>query len=345
MAKRIRIYRPGSWDQLQFEDFDCAEPRADEVKIDVRAAGVNFADVCVRQGLYASAKEFVGWPITPGFEVAGTIVATGQEVKNFTVGDRVMAVVFFGGYASQLTVKTSYVRLVPPTMSFEQAASLPGVFLTGYYATHWLPRIHPGSTALIHSAAGGVGLTLIQLLKDLDCKVIGVVGSSHKVDVAREYGADAVIDKSAVDLWAMAEQESPDGYDLIYDPNGVSTFRQSYGHLAQSGSLFVYGFQSMLSKQRGRQNPLLLIRDYLRTPRFNPFDMVRANKSVMGFNLSYLYEREDILEEGLSSMLDRLTTSTFRPLPVTPYEFEDVAAAHRAIESGRTVGKLVLILE
>src|SRR5262249_27059913 len=159
---------------------------------------------------------------------------------------------------------------------------VPGVFLTSYYATHWLPRIHPGSVALVHSVAGGVGLSLTQVLKDLDCTVVGVVGGSHKVEVAKEDGVDVVIDKSSTDLWPAVEKAAPNGYNLIYDPNGISTFKQSYDHLAQCGLLFVYGFQSMLSKSKGRQTPLALIRDFLRTPRFSPFDMVKTNKSVMG---------------------------------------------------------------
>jgi synaptic vesicle membrane protein VAT-1 len=246
MAKRVRVYKPGSWEQLTIEDFDCPAPAAGEVKIDVKAAGINFADVCVRQGLYSSANEFVGFPITPGFEVAGTIAAVGQGVKHFKRGDRVMATTLFGGYVSELTVKASYVRHIPVDLDFAQAAGVPGVFLTSYYATHWLPRIHPGSTALVHSVAGGVGLSLTQMLKDVGCKVVGVVGSSHKIEVAKDYGADVVIDKSTTDMWAAAEKASPTGYDLIYDPNGISTFKQSYDHLAQCGLLFVYGFQSML---------------------------------------------------------------------------------------------------
>lgn len=343
MAKRVRIYKPGSWNRLVIEDFECPEPGPDEVKIDVKAAGINFADVCVRQGLYSSANEFVGFPITPGFETAGIIAAVGKNVKDVKPGDRVIAITFFGGYSSQITVKASYVRPIPAGLDFAQAAGVPGVFLTSYFAAYWLPRIHPGSVALVHSVAGGVGLSLTQMLKDLGCKVVGVVGSSHKIEVAKEYGADVVIDKSTTNLWVAAEKESPNGYDLIYDPNGISTFKQSYSHLAQCGLLFVYGFQSMLSKNKGRQNPLILMRDFLRTPRFSPFDMTKANKSVMGFNVSYLYERQDIVDEGLALIMSKLEDKTFRALPVTPYAFKDVAKAHQDIESGKTTGKLVLI--
>ena len=342
MAQRVRIYKPGGWDRLIIENFVCPDPAADEIKIDVKAAGINFADVCVRQGLYSSAKEFIGWPITPGFEVSGIISGLGRNVKGFKVGDRVMACTFFDGYSSQIVAKASYVRKIPEKMDFAVAAGIPGVFLTSYYALHWLARVHPKSTALVHSVAGGVGLSLTQMLKDLDCKVVGVIGSSHKTKIAREYGVDEVIDKSTSDLWKEAERITPSGFDLIFDPNGISTFNQSYQHLAPCGLLFVYGFQSMLSKTSGQQNLLILIRDYLRTPRFSPFNMTKTNRSVLAFNVSYLFERLELVTEGLDFILDKINKKTFKPLPVTSYKFQDVIKAHQAIESGKTVGKLVL---
>jgi NADPH:quinone reductase-like Zn-dependent oxidoreductase len=339
MAKRVRIYKPGGWERLIIEDFVCSDPAADEIKIDVKAAGINFADVCVRQGLYSSAKEFMGWPITPGFEVAGIVSVIGKDVKGFKVGDRIIAGSFFGGYSSQVVTKASYVRKIPEKMDFTVAAGIIVVFLTSYYALYWLARIHPKSTALIHSAAGGIGLSLTQMLKDLNCKVVGVVGSSHKTKIAREYGADEVIDKSIIDLWKEAEKIAPNGFDLIFDPNGISTFRQSYQHLAPCGLMFVYGFQSMLSKTSGQQNLFILARDYLRTPHFNPFNMTKTNRSVLAFNLSYLFERLDFITDGLDFILDKINNKTFKPLPVTTYKFQDVIKAHQAIESGKT-GKL-----
>ena len=316
MAQRVSIASPGGWDHLRIETFTSAKPKADEVQIDVAAAGVNFADIAVRQGLYSSAKKFVGWPITPGFEVSGIVSSIGSQVKDFKVGDRVLAVTFFGGYSSRVNVKAAYVHSVPRHLSFTEAASIPAVFMTAYYAIHWLARVHPNSTALIHSAAGGVGLALTQLLKAQHCQVIGVVGSSTKVDTALHYGADIVIDKSSKELWLQAEKAYPEGFDLIFDPNGVSTLGQSYKHLAPGGLLFIYGFQSMLSKHRGRQNPLSLAQGYARTPRFSPFDMVKNNRSVMAFNISYLYERADILEEGFRYIFDNFTNKNFKPLPI-----------------------------
>ncbi len=345
MARRVRIASPGGWDHLTIETFTCPKPGPDEIQIDVAAIGINFADIAVRQGLYSSAKKFVGWPITPGFEVSGVVSAVGAQAKNsFKPGDRVLAATFFGGYSSRVTVGAAYARRIPGHLGFAEAAGIPAVFTTAYYAVNWLARVHPGSRALVHSAAGGVGLALIQLLKAQGCQVVGVVGSGAKTATARRYGADAVIDKSTQEWWTGAERASPAGFDLIFDPNGLSTLRQSYEHLAPGGLLFIYGFQSMLSGARGRQNPLALAQGYVRTPRFNPFDMVKTNRSIMAFNISYLYDRADILREAFDYIVSGFTGKHFMTLPTKTYPFQEVAKAHQDIESGKTTGKLILTI-
>ncbi len=342
MAKRIRIHKPGSWDQLKIEDFDCPSPEAGSIKVDVAAAGINFADVIVRQGLYSSAKEYVGWPITPGFEIAGTVIEVGENVQDFHIGDRVMAVTFFGGYSSQVVVQAAYARTIPQDLSFTEAAGIPVTFMTSYYAACWTTRLHKDSVALVHSAAGGVGLSLMQILKEAGCRVIGVVGTTAKVDITQHYGADAVIDKSKADVWTDAEALADGGYDLIFDPNGVSTVKQSYKHLAPGGLLFVYGFQSMLSKNRGHQSFVSLASSYIQTPRLDLFDMVKTNRSVIAFNISYLYGRADIMAEAFDYIAAGFDSEALKVLPTATYDFHDVATAHKNIESGKTTGKLVL---
>ena len=345
MARRVRIYKHGGWESLQIEDFETSKLKPDEIKIAVKAAGINFADVCIRQGLYTSANEFVGLPITPGFEVAGKVTGVGSQVKGIKLGERVVAITLFNGYSSEVVIKAGYARKIPTGLTYIEAASIPGVFLTSYYAVYWLSRVRPHSTALVHSVAGGVGLALTQMLKDLDCRVIGVVGTSHKVAIAEQYGANKVIDKSTEDLWSAAEAEAPSGFDLIFDPNGISTLKQSYRHVAPAGLLYVYGFQSMLSKTSGSRLKLLLARDYLRTPRFNPFDMVKMNRSVMAFNVSYLFDFQQLIDDGFSFVMSQFEKGNFRPLPIKTYKFEEVAQAHKDIESGKTTGKLVLTFD
>jgi NADPH:quinone reductase-like Zn-dependent oxidoreductase len=153
-----------------------------------------------------------------------------------------------------------------------------------------------------------------------------------------------VIDKSQLELWQAARAASPKGYDVVMDPNGAETLRQSYKHLAPAGRLVIYGFHTMMPRTRGRPNWLKVAYDWLRTPRFSPFDMTDRNRSVLAFNVSYLFERADILERGAGDLLDWLERGQIRALPVRTFAFDAVQDAHRAIESGQTVGKLVLVM-
>ncbi|MCC6527265.1 MAG: zinc-binding dehydrogenase [Polyangiaceae bacterium] len=341
--RKVVIARPGSYDRLVLERFAPLLPGPDEVVVDVRASGVNYADSIVRLGLYASAKEFVGWPITPGFEVAGVVRAVGARVTDLAVGTRVVAVTLFGGYASEVAVARPYVFPIPAGLDFAAAAGFPAVYLTAYYAVHELAHPRKGARVLVHSAAGGVGGALVQLCKLAGCEVTAVVGAPHKIDTARAQGADHVLDKSTAPLWKEAERLAPQGFDVVFDANGVATLGQSYAHLRPAGKLVVYGFHSMMKKGgSGRVSWPKLAFDYLRTPRFNPLDMTNDSKSVLAFNLSYLFDRRDILAEAMERLVGWLEQGDITAPPTKSYPFERVADAQRALESGQTVGKLVL---
>ncbi len=333
----------GGYEQLHVQTRPSPPLGVGEVRIDVEAIGVNYADCIVRMGLYKSARHYVGWPITPGFEVAGIVRELGEGVEDLRVGDPVMAVTRFGGYASELCVPRGQVFARPRGFDAAASAGFCGVHLTADYAISELASVGPGDHILVHSAAGGVGTALVQLGRHLGCHVVGVVGGSHKVDVVRELGAAAVIDKSSTDLWPAAERQAPAGYKAIFDANGVATLRQSYQHTAPTGRVVVYGFATMLPRAGQRMNYLRLAWDWLRTPRFNPLALTTENRSVMGFNLSYLFEHEALLQHSMERLMARVDAGALRPPPVSTYPLSRVADAHRDLESGRTVGKLVLI--
>ncbi|WNG43063.1 zinc-binding dehydrogenase [Archangium minus] len=343
VMRKVVIPRAGGYDRLTFETQPEPTPGPEEVVVTTEAIGVNYADCVIRMGLYASAKEYVGWPITPGFEFAGTVSAVGSAITDLAPGAQVFGVTRFGGYSTHVAVPRHQVFLVPARFDLAQAAGFPTVFLTAYFALFELAHPRPGNTLLVHSAAGGVGGALLQLGRIAGCRTVGVVGSSHKVEVARALGADVVIDKSREDLWRAAERASPQGYDVVLDANGVSTLRESYRHLARPGKLVIYGFHSMLPREGGRPNWVKLASDFLRTPRFNPLELTHHNASVLAFNLSYLFERRDVLAEAMGRMLAWVDEGRITPLSVTRFPLDRVAEAHRALESGSTVGKLVLV--
>lgn len=345
MPRRIRIARPGGYDRLQIETAPDAVPGPGEVRIAVRHVGINYADCVIRMGLYESAKRLVGWPITPGFEVAGVVDAVGAGVDDLAVGTPVMALTLFGGYATQLLVPRAQVFPMPAGVDSAEAAGLPTVFLTAWFALQELAQLRPGERVLIHAAAGGVGSAAVQLAVRAGAEVTAVVGGVHKRELPRAFGARHVIVKTAQPLWRDAERLSPHGYDVILDPNGVSTLRQSYRHLAPLGRLVIYGFHSMLPRRGGLPNWPKLAWDWLRTPRFDPLKLTVDNRSVLAFNLSFLSERQDRLLPAMQQILAGFAEGSLKPLPVRSYRFEEVAQAHRDLESGQTMGKLVLSVE
>ena len=340
--QRILINKPGGYEALELVEEPDPVPGPGEVVIACEACGVNYADGIIRMGLYASARELHGYPITPGFEVAGRIAAVGPDVVDWQPGDEVIGLTLFNGYASHLKVPVDGLFPKPPRLDWTQAATLPTVFLTAWWMVHRQLHPVPGERWLVHSAAGGVGSALLQLARLADARAIGVVGARHKVEHAQAMGADAVIDRSNDNLWAEAHRHAPEGYQAVFDASGVATLRQSYRHLAPTGRLVVYGFHSMLPHD-GRLNWARLAWDWLRTPRFNPMRMTQENRSVLAANLSFLQSHAPSLREGMLWLLERFADGRLQPLPVETFALADAAAAQQRLESGQTVGKLALL--
>lgn len=194
----IKISSPGGYDKLEFKPLSAGNytvganvalsqiPVEDLVTVKTCAAGVNYADVCVRWGVYESAKEYVGWPITPGFEFSGKIIKKGSNVSEFECGENVFGLTMFGGYSELIKVPKNQLFLMPKNLDLKQAAGFPTVAITAWYAMFELARPRPGSWVLVHSAAGGVGSMLVQMSKIAKCNVVAVVGASHKVKMVKE---------------------------------------------------------------------------------------------------------------------------------------------------------------
>lgn len=341
--RKVVINKAGGYDRLNVQEFPDPHPSAGEVLIETKACGINFADCCVRMGLYKTAIDTIGWPITPGFEVSGIVKEVGEGVAEFHIGQKVIAITLFNGYTTHLCVPKNQVFPLPDHLSFSEGAAIPTVFLTAYYAMVSLANAKKGDILLVHSAAGGVGSALVQLGKLMGCKVVGVVGSSHKVDYVRDLGCDVVIDKTMHNLWEEAKKAAPEGYDAIFDANGAETLSDGYRHLSTGGRLIVYGFHTMFSKGKGKPNWLKMLWYYIKTPRFNPLTMTYDNKSIMAFNLSSLIPRKGLLDKDFQQLLVWFQQGKIKPPHVREYLFNQVSEAHAALESGETVGKLVLI--
>ncbi len=350
--KKIIIEKPGSFDRLKLVDEPTPSPRPGYALVRTRAVGVNFADCVVRLGLYPSAKEYVGWPITPGFEFSGVIESLGDsaegqdgvETPPLQVGDEVFGVTRFFAYSTHVEVPLEQLRRKPQNLRFEQAAAIPVAALTAWYALCVQGQARSGQRLVVHSAAGGVGSTLVQLGKHLGCHVTAVVGSAHKVDFVQGLGADVCIDRSGQNWAKVARSSSPHGVDLVLDANGVETLKDSYRLLRPTGRLVVYGAHTMLTRGSGRPNWLKLAWDFLRTPRFSPLDLTNDNKSVMAFNLSYLFDEKELLKSSLDRLTELYSDGTLRVAETKTFPLDQASAAHAALQSGSTRGKLVLVV-
>jgi NADPH:quinone reductase-like Zn-dependent oxidoreductase len=336
--RSVLVRAPGGHDALTLVEAPDPVPGPGVLRVRVAAAGVNYADVIVREGWYDAAKGL--YPLTPGFEFAGVVDAVGPGTEGFAPGERVFGFTRFGGYASAQLVEPARLRRVPEAWTLEQAAGLPAVQLTAYHALRGVAKVSPGETLLVHSAAGGVGLALLQQARLLGCRAVGVVGSAGKAALAREFGAAAVAVRGPR-LWEELDAAAPEGFDAVFDANGITTPRPGFARLRQGGRLVVYGFAEMFPRGR-RPGPLGLALNWLRVPRFSPLELTGTNRSVMGFNVVHLTDRPELAKEGLDAVAAWAADGSLRPAPVTAFPAERAADAHRALESGATSGKLVL---
>lgn len=319
---------------------------------------VNYADCAIRWGLYESAKRFVGWPIVPGFDVAGIIDSVCQDDSSngkhvLKRGDRVFGVTLFGSYSNRVLIPKIQLRKIPEGLTFAQAASLPTVSLTALYALT-LAGHFPVSTwgyanksILIHSAAGGVGGMLVQMSKLLGLSpIVGVVGSTSKIKEAQRLGCDVVIDKSKEHLWQRVEEIMPnEGFKTIMDANGVSTLQHSYDHLAQTGRLVVFGFHSNLPLGRDMLSPIEWIRMGKKMnamPKFDAMDLVVDNKAVLGFNLSFFANETVLVSNLFDQICEWLDNGVLICPRIVTMDMSNIGDAHTLIQSGGSIGKIVI---
>jgi NADPH:quinone reductase-like Zn-dependent oxidoreductase len=197
---------------------------------------------------------------------------------------------------------------------------------------------------LVHAGAGGVGQAACQLAALHGAKVTAVVGATHKVNAAKLAGAHHVLDRSAGPWSVEARRRVPDGFDVVLDPRGGPGLRDSYSQLRGTGRLIVYGAHNFLPRGKDRPNPLRLAWNFLTMPRFSPLEMIDHNASVQAFNLSYLFEHMERLNEAMTQLLGWANQSKIHPPPTQTFPLSQVAAAHEALQSGETVGKIVLIV-
>jgi NADPH:quinone reductase-like Zn-dependent oxidoreductase len=304
-----------------------------EVRIDVAAAGINFADVMARMGLYQDAPKT---PCVVGYEVAGTILELGDGVEGLTPGQRVFAGTQFGGYASQVVVPANDVVALPEELSFEQGAAIPVNYATAWAGLIGYGSLQPGERVLVHSAGGGVGIAATQIAKRTGAEVYGTA-SPGKHERIVELGVDHAIDYTR-DGW---ERGLP-RFDVILDAVGGKSFRTGYDLLRPGGRLVAFGASAVVSGQR--RNLVTALRTVIRMPRFNMIKQMSESKAVIGLNMLTLWKDRGTLQPWIGPLSEMLADGTVKPVVAGDFSFEDAGAAQTMITERRNVGKVVLTL-
>jgi NADPH:quinone reductase-like Zn-dependent oxidoreductase len=305
---------------------------AGEVRIEVAAAGVNFADVMARMGLYADAPKP---PCVVGYEVAGTILELGDGVQGLTPGQRVLAGTKFGGYASQVSLPAGDVIALPEELTFEQGAAIPVNYTTAWAGLLEYGNLKDGQRVLIHSAGGGVGIAATQIAKRFGAEVYGTASPGKHVRI-EELGVD-----HALDYTKAGWEKGLEPFDIILDAVGGKSFRLSYSLLRPGGRLVAYGASAVVSGQR--RNLVTALRTVARMPRFNMIKQMNESKAVIGLNMLSLWKDRETLEPAFAPLRELLADGTIKPVVAGDFSFEDAGAAQTMITERRNFGKVVLV--
>jgi synaptic vesicle membrane protein VAT-1 len=336
-VRQAVITRTGGPDVIQMKEAPDPTPGPGEVRIAVRAAGVNFADVMARLGLYPDAPPL---PAVVGYEVAGVLDAVGASVTGFRAGDRVLALTRFGGYATAVVVPATRTFATPAQLTDIEAAAVPVNYLTASIALNRLANVAAGDTVLVYGAGGGVGIAATQLAKLRQAVVIGTASTS-KIDAIRALGVDHAVDHQRQDVGAEVRRlTSGRGADVILDPIGGRQFAFSYDLLAPLGRLVVYGVSSLAKGER--RSIWRALRTLIAMPTFKPLSLMNRNRGVLGLNLGHLWSEGRQLGAAMETILREINAGRLRPVVARTFPLDRASDAHRFLQSRANIGKVVL---
>jgi alcohol dehydrogenase len=335
------VPRAGSLDRLEPDEEPLQEPGPGQARVRVAAVGLNFADIFACMGLYSATPRGA---FIPGLEFAGTIEAVGTDAGAWREGDSVFGLTRFGAYATSVTVDIRYLHRLPAGWSAADGAAFPVQALTAWYAIDELGACRPGDAVLVHSAAGGVGLNALALLRVRRARVVATIGHESKRSLLAAQGltpAQVIVRDRArfgEQLDHALAANGLDGFHLVLDAVAGPFFAPAYRRLRPAGRLVIYG-SADLTPSASRPNWLRLGLQYLRRPRIDPLAMISHNKSVMGFNLIWLWDQAERLTAAYDVLARDLASP---PLVGRRFPFAQAPAALRYLQSGQSVGKVVL---
>jgi len=341
-VKAVVLTGTGGYDVLRVQERPDPPVGPGQVRIRVKAAGINFADTMARVGLYPDAPKP---PCVLGYEVAGEVESVGEGVADHAIGDRVVAGTRFGGQAELVTVPAEQALPLPASLSFEQGAAFPVNYGTAYAALVMMGSLRGGNRVLIHSAAGGVGLSAVQIARNAGAEIFGTASAS-KHEAIRAQGVSHPIDYRSLDFEAEVMRiTGGEGVDLVIDALGPTSFRKDYRLLRPGGRLVMYGL-SENSKEGKRSIPLTLkslaAMPTATMPWWKSLVVMNENKGVFGLNMLKWWDTEGNLDRVVEPLMTDLEAGRLDPVVAEAFPFERAGDAHRFIAERRNVGKVVL---
>jgi len=316
------------------------EPGRGRMRIAVEAAGVNFADVMMRRGLYPDAPKL---PAVAGYEVAGTVDAVGAGVDESWKGTPVVAMCNFSGYSEYVCLPREQVWPLPAGVSPVTAAALPVNYLTAWQMVRVMAPVAEGDLVLIHSAAGGVGQAVIQLCGLSGARVIGSASPAKHAGLLAQ-GLQYVFDSRRTDFaQEVKDATSGRGVDVALEPRHGRWIMESYRSLAKCGRLVLFGFSS--AARGSGSGTLSALRTLARVPWFglNPIRLMNDNRSIGGVNLGRMWDQQERTSAWMTGLLELLAAGRLAPVIDSVFDFDDVGLAHRRLEDRLNVGKVILV--
>jgi NADPH:quinone reductase-like Zn-dependent oxidoreductase len=337
-VRQIVTTATGGIEVLKVQEKPDPKPAAGEVVIRVRAAGLNFADILSRQGLYPDSPPK---PCVMGYEVSGVIDAVGEGVNSSFVGKSVAALTRFGGQAELVAVKATQVFDKPDGLTFEQAAAIPVNYLTAYALIVVMGSLHEGESLLIHNAGGGVGLAALDIAKKIGATTYGTA-SPAKHKFLAERGLDHAIDYRSQDWQPVLQQLTNGlGVDLIIDPIGGAHWKKSYASLRHTGRLGMFGVST--ASADGLAGKLKMLKAVIQTPWFHALPLLNRNRGVFGLNLGHMWHEPEKVAVWMRDILRGVEEGWVQPYVDQAFSFTDVGKAHQYLEERKNIGKVVLV--
>lgn len=334
------VTKYGPPEVLQLREWPMPQPNAGEVLIRTKAIGLNFAELVQRMGYYPETPRP---PFIPGLEVCGAVERVGVGVKGFARGDRVMSFMKRGAYAEYVAVPAERVVRLPAKVPFEHGAALGVSYFTAYHGLVTLANIRKGEKLLQHAAAGGVGTAAIQLAKLRGAEVFATAGSTQKLEIARNEGADHVINYGTENFAEAVRQETRGyGVDVVMDSVGGKTFRKGWKLLAPMGRYILYGFAGV-TNNRGI-GTLTALKEFASIPLIYPPNLLQRNVGLLCFNLFFLTHKVEYLARASRAILKLYEEKKIRPVIGKTFPFEQIAEAHAYLQSRQSFGKVVVLV-